>query len=228
MADKHVAYTCPHCEKRTLETVAILPYVRGFLEASRFGNKKIVGCRPCVRAQLLLETGRSCLHGWLNPFGPLANPVMIVYGLARSLVVARDTDGVRSALREAGIPEPETPAEPVRLAYRLAAAMIAADGKILPEEMEEAARIGQEIFADFDVSEFRAVAQIHGALPEPAELASILKSVLSGSGRADIYRYLLAIAAADREIAPEERRMLRSIADNLGIDGAGQGMDLQA
>ncbi len=228
MADDYVAYTCPHCEKRYLETVALLPYVRGFFRAAQFGNKKIVGCRACVRKQLLLETGESCLLGWFNPVGLAANPVLIVYGFGRSLVVSRNVEGVRALLREAGIAEPEAPADPVRIAYSLAAAMIAADGRILPDEVDAAIRIGREIFDRFDAGEFRSVVATHAELPEPAELASILKTILTEEGKTKVYRYLLAIASADQEIAPQERSLLKSVAGNLGVDATGQGVDVKA
>lgn len=121
MQQPHVAYLCPYCRERNLEAVATLPYVRGFLLAYVHGHKKLIGCRNCVRTQLLKETGVSCLVGWFSPTALIANPFLIVYGLLRSAFVSTNIDAVRKALKEAGIPEPQQQVDLVRVGYGLAA-----------------------------------------------------------------------------------------------------------
>ena len=45
MGEDYIAYLCPYCQKNHLQSVATLPYVRGFLLAVQHGHKKLVGCR---------------------------------------------------------------------------------------------------------------------------------------------------------------------------------------
>jgi uncharacterized tellurite resistance protein B-like protein len=217
MAEEHVAYNCPYCQSGYLETVANLPYVRGYLLAVEVGRKKLVGCRSCVRTELLKETGKSALIGWFSPKALFLNPVFIVYGLGRSLFVRNNVEAVRKVLDEAGIPEPTKPLDLVQIAYGLAASMIAADKKILPEEIALATDIGAKLFEDFDAAEFRKVVDNHNSLPQPAELAGLLRGALKDEGREVIFRYLAAIAHADGELSKEERALLGVVAQNLGF-----------
>ena len=228
MPENSTAYECPYCKKRHLETVATLPYVRGDGLGATFNAKTIAGCRSCVRKQLLLESLRSSLDGWASPVALLANPVLITYGVARAAIVKRDEPRVQRMLRTAGIPGTDAETEPVRIAYGLAAALIVADGKILPEEITMAAAIGKQLFADFDEQEFLSVVSAGRGLPTPDDLAALLKTVVNEETKAAVYKYLVAIAAADNEVAPEEQKLLMSIARNLGISGPGRGVDRSA
>ena len=49
--------------------------------------------------------------------------------------------------------------------------------------------------------------------------------VVSSQTRQAVYKYLMAIAAADNEVATEEQKLLKMIAQNLGISGPGHGLD---
>lgn len=125
-------------------------------------------------------------------------------------------------------PETATDMEPVRIAYALAAALIAADGKIMQEEIAVASAIGKRLFADFDEQEFITVVAAGRGQHEPAELAAVLRGVVNEATKRAVYKYLVAIAAADNEIAAEEHGLLRTIAQNLGINEPGRGVDRSA
>jgi hypothetical protein len=220
MSEDSIAYKCPYCRTNDIQTSAKLPYVRGFLLAVQHGHKQLVGCNPCVRSELLKESGKSALIGWFSPTALILNPIFIVYGLGRALFVRTNLDAVRKVLKEAGIPEPAKPLNLVQVAYSLAASMIAADKKILPEEIALASEIGTRILEGFDAGEFRKTVDNHKNLPEPAELAGLLREVLTEDGKVLVYRYLLAIAQADEEISQEETALLALVADKLGLTPA--------
>ncbi|RME98940.1 MAG: hypothetical protein D6773_13680, partial [Alphaproteobacteria bacterium] len=63
------------------------------------------------------------------------------------------------------------------------------------------------------------------SLPPPGELAALLGTQIEGDAAKEVYRYLVAIATADQDVAPEERALLREIARSLGISTAGGGID---
>ncbi len=217
MTEDHVAYPCPYCGDRSLETAVSLPYVRGYVLAFHFGSKKIIGCRSCVRKQVLKETGISGAIGWFSPTAMVSNPFLLAYGLARSAWVTRNPAAVRKQLANAGIPEVQGELSLVRIGYSLAASMIAADRKIEPQEVATAADIGSEIFRDFDKAEFNKVVANHKNLPEPAELAALLKGVLTDEGKDTVYGFLLAIASSDDDLAAEERELLEVVAENMQL-----------
>lgn len=217
MSEESIAYKCPYCRTNNLQTSAKLPYVRGYLLAVEHGHKQIVGCTPCVRGQILKETGKSALIGWFSPSALILNPIFIIYGLGRSAFVGTNLEAVRKVLKEAGIPEPAKPVDIVQIAYSLAASMIVADKKILDEEVTLASEIGARILDGFDAAEFRRTIDNHKKLPEPAELAGLLRDVLNDDGKVLVYRYLEAIAQADGEMSSEERGLLATVAAKLGL-----------
>jgi len=221
------ALRCPHCDARAMETVATLPYTRGFLLDPGLGVKTIAGCVPCARRALLAETARSGLSGWFSLPGLVANPVFITYGLARALLLTPRPERIATLMHTAGVSGPDTPA-PVEAAYRLAASMIAADARIEPAEIAVACEIGRKLFASFSAADFRSVVANHRTLPAPGELALLLKSALDRQDREDIYQYLIAIATADGEMAKEEQALLARIAESLGLNRPGQGIDQSA
>ncbi|MGI9386051.1 MAG: TerB family tellurite resistance protein [Methyloligellaceae bacterium] len=227
MSADAAALRCPHCDRRAMETVATLPYTRGFLLDPGFGVKTIAGCVPCARRAVLAETGQSALIGWFSLAGLIANPVFITYGLARALFLTHRPERVAKLMHSAGMSGPGTPA-PVDAAYRLAASMIAADARIEQAEITVACEIGGKLFDAFSADVFRKVVANHPALPGPEELALLLKSVLDKQDREDIFQYLIAIAAADGEMAKEEQDLLARIAENLGLNRPGQGIDQSA
>jgi uncharacterized tellurite resistance protein B-like protein len=214
---EEIAYPCPHCEGAKLETVATVPYVRGFILAFQFGSKRFIGCCSCVRKSIFKEVGLSMLIGWFSVTALVINPFMILYGLARGVFVSKNIPGVRKQLRDAGIPELPSNVDPLNVAYGLAAKMIMADGKVEPEEVEVAVAIGSRIFGGFDPKALNQSIETHQSLPSVEDLASLVHPVLTEEGRGMLYQYMEAIAEADGEVATEEAAQLERIALRLGV-----------
>lgn len=209
--------TCPYCHESEIETVATIPYVRGMVVAYTLGVKKFLGCRRCVRRSIYKEVGVSSLVGWFSVTAAVLNPLMITYGAVRGLFVRSDAAGVARALEQAGIPDEGTEADPLRVAYGLAAAMIAADGKVEDEEVAVAIEVGQQLFSDFTADEFFKVLAGHKQLPGVSELAHLLGAILENREKGLVYGYLAEIAASDGHVADEETKMLEAVRENLGL-----------
>lgn len=208
-------YACPYCSERSLESVASLPYVRGFLLAYQVGTKRFVGCRSCVRVQIYKEAGLSTLIGWFSITAFFLNPVFITYGLVRGLFVGKNPDAVRKQLHAAGIPAEPSTVDPLQVAYGLAASMIAADGKVEQEEVMAAVDIGQRLFDGFEPEVLMDKVKNHKSLPGVGVLSSLMSEVLTDDGKDAVYAYMQAIAAADGEVAPEEQAQLDVISQEL-------------
>lgn len=204
-------YSCPHCQVRPFETVVSLPFVRGFLLAYQVGTKKLVGCCSCVRRQIYAQTGWSALIGWFSWTAVILNPICIVYGLARGIVVRPDTKAVARQLAAAGLPTEPTRVDPLQVSYSLAVAMIAADGKIDPREVQWAVYLGQQWLPGFDPAALNRALADHRKLPDVNALALLLRSVLDDNGKLTVYRYLEAIAHADGQIEPTEQAILAAV-----------------
>jgi len=228
MAQVDAVFQCPHCKDRQLETVATLPFVRGTFRGSHFGVRTISGCVPCVRKLLLSSTADASVKGWSSLAGMIINPIMIIYGMCRALIVVKNPPRVRAMLHTAGVSDAGEQTSAVRTSYSLAAALIGADNKILPQEIATAATIGKQIFPEFNVAEFIKTVRQRNTLPDPDELSSLLGATLNEDTKNAVYRYLVAIATSDREVAPEEQEILETVARNMRISGAGSGVDTQA
>lgn len=105
----------------------------------------------------------------------------------------------------------------LRIMYALGAAMVAADGKILPEEIHVAEGIGRTLFDGFDPIEFREACENVGDLPSASELAVVLNDVLEQDMKREVVSYLRAISEADEEVAPEEEALLAEVIVGLGM-----------
>ncbi|PRQ02257.1 Tellurite resistance protein TerB [Enhygromyxa salina] len=208
---------CPYCNERDIETVATIPYVRGRVVAYTLGVKKFMGCRRCVRRSIYKEVGVSSLVGWFSVTAVVLNPVMITYGAVRGLLVRSDESGVERALEQAGIPGEGMAVDPLRVAYGLAAAMIAADGKVEDEEVAIAIEVGRQLFAEFAADDFFRVMANHKDLPGVAELAHLLAQILEDKEKSLVFGYLAEIAASDGHVADEERAMLEQVRTKLGL-----------
>ena len=102
--------------------------------------------------------------------------------------------------------------------YHLAAAMVAADGRIERQEITVAEGIGGRMFENFDPIDFRDCCNHPDELPDPVRTADYLTGTLSRDQKETIVRYLNAIAAADGEVADSEFDLLCRIADALEVD----------
>jgi uncharacterized tellurite resistance protein B-like protein len=212
-----MSHLCSYCKVRAIETVASVPFVRGRPFRRTLGIKKFMGCSRCVRRSIYREVGVSTVVGWWSVRGALLNPVMITYGVVRGLLVRPDADAVRRALEQAGVPDEGIDADPLRVAYGLAAAMIAADGKIEQEEVSVAIEVGRQLFSEFVAADFFKVMASHKHLPGVAELASLLAKLLEENEKQLVFGYLAEIAASDGEVADSERAMLEQVRINLGL-----------
>lgn len=212
-----MSHLCSYCNTRPLETVASVPYVRGRVLGRTLGVKKFMGCRQCVRRAIYKEVGLSSVAGWWSIRAALLNPMMLTYGAVRGLFVRPNPDAVARALEQAGIPEDGLEADPLRVAYGLAAAMIAVDGKIEQEEVSIAIEVGRQLFADFTAEDFFRVMANHKHLPGVAELADLLGRILEDQEKALVFGYLAEIAASDGHVADEEKLMLENVRVGLGL-----------
>jgi Zn-dependent protease with chaperone function/tellurite resistance protein len=120
------------------------------------------------------------------------------------------------ALGQIKIPEEEKQENQLlEFGYALAAAMVAADGKILPEEINTAEGIGVKLFDGFDPVDFRAYCENHEELPNPKSLAEVLKELLTDSEKKILLDYLKAISEADGDVDPDEEALLKEISQGL-------------
>ena len=209
------AVTCPRCKTSDIDTVTTAPYIRGFVLAYNYGTKRFVGCNPCVKRQLAGEVGLSLLTGWFSVTSLLVNPMCILWNTARLPFVKANPEQVEKLMRELGINTDHV--DLARVAASLAAAMVAADGKIEPQEVQTAVQIGTQLFEDFDAKLFNEVLENVRRLPSTTELAAMLAGVLDEPGKAAVLEYLLAIASADGNIDPAEVKELQAAASALGV-----------
>jgi tellurite resistance protein len=135
----------------------------------------------------------------------------------RGLFVRPDAAGVKRALRQAGLPDEGVGADPLRVAYGLAAAMIAADGKVEDEEVAVAIEVGRQLFSEFEADDFFKVMAGHKDLPGVSELAHLLGQILEETEKAMVFGYRAEIAISDGHVAVEETRMLEHVRLNLGL-----------
>ena len=211
MTEDVIPYLCPYCSQRNLETVAKVLFIRGKILVIEGGSRILVGCRPCVRRNIYQEVGETFVRGWWSPTALFATPIALLYNTVRGLLVFPNPKGVRKQLRAAGIPDRPEPMSLLKVGYMLAAKMIAADGKVLPEEIDVAEGIGAQLFSDFDSKDFREVVNRHGSLPAVEELASLLRDSLTDEGKTMVSRYLHAIASADGSVSMSELSLLTRI-----------------
>ena len=216
--DRPIAYSCPYCEGRKIETAATAPYVRGFLLAYQIGTKSFIGCAPCVRIRILGEAGLSLLIGWFSITAIIINPFLITYNLLQTPFVRINYAKARRKLSDAGIPDDQSQVDVTQLGYSLAASMIVADGKIDNKELEVAVAYGQNVFPDFNEEELRNVVNKAGDLPSPQDIATLLREVLTAEGKKAVCSYLWMIAKADGNVADTEKRLLEEVTANIGLD----------
>lgn len=208
-------YTCPYCDERPLETVARVPYVRGYVVAYTVGYKKMIGCKKCVRKAIYKEAGKSGLLGWFSVTALFLNPVCISYGLVRGVFVGTNPKAVQKQLAAAGLPASPQSVQPLQIAYGLAAAVIAADGKVEAEEVQVAIHHGSHLFHGFDPQWLHQAIGNHKDLPAPEDLAALLANILDDQAKSGVFHYLQSIAAADGNIAAEEQAVLDAVSRRL-------------
>ena len=200
-----------------MTTVAKAPYVRGFLIAYQVGTKRFVGCPKCVASDIRKEAGLSMLLGWFSITAIVINPFLIFYNLLQSFLVSDKPVQVRALLAELGMPESpdDGSIRMVDVGTMLAAAMILADGVIEPDEIEMANAIGHKLFEDYSEKRMHDLLAAKD-LPDPGDLAGMVRDVLDDDAKRAIYEYLRAIAGSDGSIAMAEQDVLDAVADHIG------------
>lgn len=209
------AVTCPRCKTSAIDTITTVPYIRGFVIAYNYGTKRLVGCNPCVKKQLAGEVGLSLLTGWFSITAFLVNPVCILWNSARLPFIKSDPAQVDRMLLELGIRNEQV--DLPRVAAALAASMVAADGKVDPEEVVTAITTGTRLIDGLHAALFHEVLENVKRLPATSELAAMLADVLDDAGKVAVLEYLFAIAAADGTVDSSEIKHLEDAAAVWGV-----------
>ena len=205
--------SCPRCQAAEADTVTSAPYIRGFVLAYTFGTKRFVGCNSCVKKQLAGEVGLSLVAGWFSITSLLVNPMCILWNSMRLPFIKSDPAKVDALLTELGISTQNV--DLAKVAASLAAAMVAADGKVETEEVDTAIEVGSQLVEGFTPELFIETLENVHQLPSPGILASLLADLLDEPGKVAVLRYLLAIAAADGHIDESEIEILPATATSI-------------
>lgn len=212
------AVQCPLCQRRPVETTAKSAAIRGFLIAYQVSNRTLIGCVPCVRGELFKEAGRSMLLGWFSISAIIANPFFILYNSIRGLTVRPNPEAVIKRLAEMGFEPRRGAPDVLQAGYSLAAAMVAADGKIEPREIDVADNLGRRLFESFDPARFRETCEGYRNLPPSHDLARMMRDVLNDEQKEALFSYMVAIAQADGSVGTEETSELNAIAAGLDLE----------
>ena len=95
--------------------------------------------------------------------------------------------------------------------YTLAAGMVCADGKVLPEEINEAEAIGKSLFENFDSVDFRAFCNNFDEIPHFEKVVDIFGKSLDSDQKKIIYDYLKKIALSDDDFDETEQKLLENL-----------------
>jgi Zn-dependent protease with chaperone function/uncharacterized tellurite resistance protein B-like protein len=96
----------------------------------------------------------------------------------------------------------------------LGAYMVLADGKVEPEEIDHAEVIGEALSEKFDRVDFREYCHYPETLPTIEVLIDALAEMPTEAKKA-IYDYLREIASSDKQISPEEEKLLEQLKTKL-------------
>lgn len=124
---------------------------------------------------------------------------------------AHKKDGVGAVVkqREAGF---------LNIVYGLAAAMVAADGRIEQAEIDIAEKLGHRLIPNFDDEAFVKVVKGHQQLPRFNDMVDAVAPLLPMEVKIEIYEYLNAIATADGQLAPDEKHYIHHVAMKFELD----------
>ena len=190
------------------------------LLAYTFGTKRFVGCKTCVKKQLAGEVGLSLVAGWFSITAIVVNPMCILWNGCRVPFIKSNPLKVQELLAELGVDasSPSAQVDITRVAASLAAVMVAADGEVDEDEIVVSVGIGQRLFEDFTPELFRDVLVNANSLPNPTQLAAVLRDYLTDDGKIAVQKYLIAIACADGKIDPAEVQLLQSVSYAFGLE----------
>ncbi|MEM7469252.1 MAG: M48 family metalloprotease [Pseudomonadota bacterium] len=114
------------------------------------------------------------------------------------------------------LPEEEDKGISATILAAFGAHMVVADGKIEPEEIDEAEAIGHSLSSEFDSIEFREYCHYPDSLPELVKLLEI-SSEMPAEGKKLVHDYLQKIASADSEVSVEEKEILDTVSEAFDI-----------
>jgi DnaJ-domain-containing protein 1 len=218
----HGAYqiTCPHCGVRLVDAAKRLWILRGFILAARYGTVTLVGCTPCVRAQVTRELWTNLAAGWwCFPWG-LGTPLVVLQNLIELLAPAT-AGAIEDALQRAGLDPDEVRVDArgfsgeqrrmLDAAYAVLGRAILADGRIDGREIDLACRIIIRLTGD-RVSRDEVIDALLLADPD-----AIHYHGLRTDYRIALLRMALDVARTDGIITSGERQYLQRVASMLGI-----------
>lgn len=206
---------CPYCQKATIDTAATVTFMRGFLIAHQHGEKRFIGCSPCVAKQIRAEVGRSALYGWFSPTALIVNVFLIPWNLVKSYRVKPDRAAARAVLRELGVSDKEEAAQIDEALYAAMAAMIKADGKIDAGEVASAQALGPKLISNF--SGDRLAEKLKAPATPLPQLASILNVAMKQSDKEIVLKALVFLAYADGRLDRSEAEMLDQMRLGLSL-----------
>ena len=103
--------------------------------------------------------------------------------------------------------------------YCLAAAMVAADGKIEADEIAVAEGIGAQLFGEvFDSVDFRRFCNNPNEIGDIGEIIALVDEALEEDGKMLILQYLKAISESDEDVDSSETELMSQVADGWHID----------
>lgn len=101
--------------------------------------------------------------------------------------------------------------------YRIAAAMVAADGRVGAEEVREAETTGAELFPGFEPTDFRQACDYAGEIPDMELLTEELNELLDETQKGAVIAYLTKIAEVDGDLSLGEQVYIEAVAEELGV-----------
>jgi len=104
-----------------------------------------------------------------------------------------------------------------KIAAALAVSLISSDGIIEEEEKAVAIAVGQRMLPGFSKATFEKLLDDVDNMPSAYELAAPLRKVLDEETKDMIMEYLVAVAAADKQVVQVEAQELQAVADALGV-----------
>jgi uncharacterized tellurite resistance protein B-like protein len=161
------------------------------------------------------EVGLGLIAGWHSITSLLGNLVCVVWNAVRLAFLKATPKKMEDFLTDLGAGS--DPVDLGRVAASLAAAMIAADGKVLDEEVETAIELGQSLVDGFAPEVLIESLENVSTLPSVHSLAGLLADRLDAHTKARVLGYLLAVAAADRHVDETEVKVLEDAASALGV-----------
>ena len=104
--------------------------------------------------------------------------------------------------------------------YRIAASMIATEGKVGIGEVRAAEAAGAELFPGFEPTDFRQACDYVQEIPDMELLTEGLNEFLDEAQKGSVIAYLRKIAVADGDISLGEQVYIEAVAEELGVPAA--------